>query len=35
MRPHTRAMLAVLLFAFAAVANAALLWMEHQLHRRV
>jgi len=27
--------IAVLLFAFAAVANAALLWMEHQLHRRV
>jgi len=27
--------IAVLLFAFAAVANAVLLWMEHQLHRRV
>jgi NitT/TauT family transport system permease protein len=27
--------IAVLLFAFAAVANALLLWMEHQLHRRV
>jgi NitT/TauT family transport system permease protein len=26
---------AVLLFAFAALANALLLWMEHQLHRRV
>ena len=25
---------AVMLFAFAAVANALLLWMEHQLHRR-
>jgi NitT/TauT family transport system permease protein len=27
--------IAVLLFAFAAIANALLLWMEHQLHRRV
>jgi NitT/TauT family transport system permease protein len=27
--------IAVLLFAFAAIANAVLLWMEHQLHRRV
>jgi ABC-type nitrate/sulfonate/bicarbonate transport system permease component len=26
---------AVVLFAFAAVANALLLWIEHQLHRRV
>lgn len=26
---------AVMLFAFAAVANALLLWIEHQLHRRV
>jgi NitT/TauT family transport system permease protein len=26
---------AVLLFAFAALANALLLWMEHRLHRRV
>ncbi|MGA7488371.1 MAG: ABC transporter permease subunit [Xanthobacteraceae bacterium] len=27
--------IAILLFAFAAVANALLLWMEHRLHRRV
>lgn len=27
--------IAILLFAFAAVANALLLWMEHHLHRRV
>ncbi len=27
--------IAVLLFAFAALANALLLWMEHRLHRRV
>jgi ABC-type nitrate/sulfonate/bicarbonate transport system permease component len=26
---------AVVLFVFAAVANALLLWIEHQLHRRV
>jgi hypothetical protein len=26
---------AVVLFAFAAIANALLLWMEHKLHRRV
>jgi hypothetical protein len=26
---------AVLLFAFAAVANALLLWIEHRLHRRL
>jgi NitT/TauT family transport system permease protein len=26
--------IAILLFAFAAVANALLLWMEHRLHRR-
>jgi ABC-type nitrate/sulfonate/bicarbonate transport system permease component len=25
---------AIVLFAFAAVANALLLWMEHRLHRR-
>jgi hypothetical protein len=25
----------IVLFVFAAVANAALLWMEHKLHRRV
>jgi NitT/TauT family transport system permease protein len=27
--------IAVVLFAFAALANALLLWVEHQLHRRV
>jgi hypothetical protein len=27
--------IAVVLFAFAAVANAILLWIEHRLHRRV
>ena len=27
--------IAIVLFAFAAVANALLLWMEHHLHRRV
>jgi ABC-type nitrate/sulfonate/bicarbonate transport system permease component len=26
---------AVVLFAFAALANALLLWIEHRLHRRV
>ena len=26
---------AIILFAFAAVANAMLLWIEHRLHRRV
>jgi ABC-type nitrate/sulfonate/bicarbonate transport system permease component len=26
---------ALVLFAFAAVANALLLWIEHRLHRRV
>jgi hypothetical protein len=26
---------AILLFAFAAIANALLLWMEHRLHRGV
>jgi ABC-type nitrate/sulfonate/bicarbonate transport system permease component len=34
---QTREMIsvAVVLFAFAAVANALLLWMEHRMHRRV
>jgi hypothetical protein len=27
--------IAVVLFIFAAVANAFLLWMEHRMHRRV
>jgi NitT/TauT family transport system permease protein len=26
---------AIVLFAFAAIANALLLWIEHRLHRRV
>jgi len=26
---------AIMLFVFAAVANALLLWIEHRLHRRV
>ena len=27
--------IAVVLFVFAAIANALLLWIEHRLHRRV
>jgi hypothetical protein len=28
-------MVAIVLFAFAAIANGLLLWIEHRLHRRV
>ncbi|HEY6995000.1 MAG TPA: ABC transporter permease subunit [Xanthobacteraceae bacterium] len=34
-QPEEMMTIAILLFAFAAVANALLLWMEHRLHRRV
>jgi len=35
MQPEEMVTIAVVLFAFAALANALLLWIEHQLHRRV
>ena len=35
LQPRRWSRVAVVLFVFAAVANALLLWMEHKLHRRV